>query len=146
MPNRLPARRRPLTPKRTTPSPVDGTVRSRRHAWYEAGTAPLRTKTRDGHMVTTGRLAVPHDVKLAMPRGFAPKLDELDEFNERKYEDVPVRWFKEHEDELLTIVRTHISPVGFGTPPIGCTFRAKLALQKWMLGRLENERMGADGE
>jgi len=97
-------------------------------------------------MVTTGRLAVPNDVKLAMPRGFAPQLDELDEHDERKYEDVPVRWFKEHEDELLTIVRTHISPVGFGTPPIGCTFRAKLALQKWMLGRLENERMGADGE
>lgn len=97
-------------------------------------------------MVTTGRLAVPHDVKLAMPRGFAPKLDELDEFDERKYEDVPVRWFKEHEDELLKIVRVHISPVGFGTPPIGCTFRAKLALQKWMLSRLENERSSADGE
>ena len=93
-------------------------------------------------MVTTGRLAVPNDVKLAMPRGFAPKLDELDEFNERKYVDVPVRWFK----ELLKIVRVHISPVGFGTPPIGCTFRAKPALQKWMLSRLENERSSADGE
>jgi hypothetical protein len=83
-------------------------------------------------------MAVPAEIKKAMPKGYEPRLCALDMDGRRKYTDVPVRWFSENEEHLLSLVRQHIPAQGFGSPPPVCLFRAGLALQKWMLDKLED--------
>lgn len=82
---------------------------------------------------------MPEEIKQAMPKGYEKRLCSLDADGERKYTDVPVRWFSENEAELLALVRKHIPAQGFGSPPPVNLFRACLALQKWMIDRLEAE-------
>mmetsp|Transcript_98633 Transcript_98633/g.281922 ORF Transcript_98633/g.281922 Transcript_98633/m.281922 type:complete len:175 (-) Transcript_98633:503-1027(-) len=106
----------------------------------------IRNKTKDGRKVVQGRLVVPNEIKVAMPKGYEKRLCSLDADGERKYTDVPVRLFSENYDELLEIVRKHIPAQGFGSPPPVCLWRACLSLQRWMIDKLEAERAGQDEE
>jgi hypothetical protein len=112
----------------------------------DAASGSVRKTTKDGRKVIQGRLAVPEEIKQAMPKGYEKRLCSLDSDGQRKYTDVPVRWFSENYDDLLKVVRKHIPAQGFGSPPPVCFFRACLALQKWMIDKLEAERAAEDAE
>ena len=99
----------------------------------------IPTHTRDGRKVTQGRLPIPPFMMTEMPNGYDPRLCELDDDGQRKYADVPVRWFKDNQEELLGLVRQHIHPIGFGRPPVAALFRARAAIQRWMIDKLEVE-------
>ena len=110
----------------------------------EAGPAPppahkVRTHTQDGRRVVVGRLPIPSFMRKEMPKGYDPVLCDLDNHGQRKYADVPVRWFKDNEEELLELARKHIHPMGFGRPPVAALFRARGALQRWMVTKLASE-------
>lgn len=90
--------------------------------------------------VTKGRLQLPEFVYSEWPRGFDHRLS-ADRGGEPAHTTVPPWWFKEHEAELLILVRKHITnPFGSASP--AQKFRARMALQMWMTDRLEARRIG----
>ena len=55
-----------------------------------------------------------------------------------------VRLFKNNESVLLALVRQHIPQLGFGQVFPAQKFKARMALQKWMVDRLMDTQSNAN--
>ena len=102
---------------------------------------PRRRVARPSGMVP-GRLPIDEETKKSYPRGFVPGLHDKDEFGRRKFASVDPRMYSAPGvvDELRALIRKHIPENGFGRPSPSILFRARYALQQWMLGKLREEK------
>ena len=102
---------------------------------------PRRRVARPSDMVP-GRLPIDEETKKSYPRGFVPGLHDKDEFGRRKFASVDPRMYSAPGvvDELRALIRKHIPENGFGRPSPSILFRARYALQQWMLEKLREEK------
>jgi hypothetical protein len=84
---------------------------------------------------TSGRIELPAFMFREFPRGFVTSLSDRDTEGRAKYMTIPVSWFMEGKDELLSLVKKFLP--AFGTASTTQKFRAKMALQQWMAVKLK---------
>ena len=83
-----------------------------------------------------GRFAVPETARKETPHGFDPRLARANARGRRILTHVPVELFRKNEAALLDIVRVHIPQLGFGEVFPAQKFKARMALQSWMIDQL----------
>jgi len=98
-------------------------------------------------LVAQGRIGLPADYYQSRPQGYDPRLvEEVQGVHQRRFFSVPVAWFRDNYEELLTIVREILPQHGFGHPPPVQVFRARSKLQEWMVDSLVAERATKQAE
>ena len=111
------------------------------------------TKARKGKKQVTrrdfveGRFPIPAEYTKECPKGFVPGVDEPSKCRKgMRFMDVPIHLFRDHESDLLALVRQHLPPDNHISAR---RFAARLALQKWLFEKLKErertERMSRPG-
>ena len=120
---------------------------------HEQGLGEKATKARKGkkHVkkkdLVEGRFPIPAEYTKECPKGFVPGVDEPSKCRRgMRFTDVPIHLFRDHEHDILTLVRHHLPPDNHISAR---RFAARLALQTWLFEKLKKgerqERMSRPG-